>query len=150
MIPPLGWGWQMIWQKVGPVYAGKPGYCKYAICLWLEKGQSKTRIKIWDIYIKGKGNHLPISDNGHKWRKSADNIAFWLDAFSSSEAIVVDFFAGGGTIPAVCKMLGRRWLAFEIEPQVAESARQRVRETQPPLLVPESAAVQAVMWTPPG
>lgn len=48
-------------------------------------------------------------------------------------AIILDPFCGGGTVPAVCKMLGRRYLAFEIDPDTAELARRRVRETQPPL-----------------
>ena len=51
--------------------------------------------------------------------------------------IVFDPFTGGGTVPAVCKMLGRRYLAFEIDPEVAQRARDRVRDTQPPLFVPE-------------
>ena len=34
-------------------------------------------------------------------------------------------------------MLGRNYLAFEIDPDTAELARERVRITQPPLFVPE-------------
>jgi len=34
-------------------------------------------------------------------------------------------------------MLGRRYLAFEIDPDSAELARERVRNTQPPLFVPQ-------------
>jgi hypothetical protein len=34
-------------------------------------------------------------------------------------------------------MLDRRYLAFEIDPETADIARQRVRETQPPLFTPE-------------
>lgn len=133
MVPPLGYAWQMIWQKVGPVYPGKPGMCKYAICLWLEKGQSRTVRKIWDFYQSGRGNKLPVADNGHRWRKSADNLAFWLSAFTDEHALVVDFFCGGGSLPAVCKMLRRDYLCFEISPEVSEEARERVRLTQPPL-----------------
>jgi len=33
--------------------------------------------------------------------------------------------------------LGMHYLAFEIEPDVAERARERVRNTQPPLFVME-------------
>lgn len=46
---------------------------------------------------------------------------------------VLDPFVGSGTTVMAAKMLGRRYLAFEIDPDVAETARQRVRETQPPL-----------------
>jgi len=52
---------------------------------------------------------------------------------------VLDPMVGGGTVPAVCKMLNRRYLAFEIDPDTAELARQRVAQTQPPLplVIPE-------------
>ena len=133
MEPLLDYAWLMIWQKVGPVYPGKPGMCKYAACLWMQKGHSKTYNKIWDVYVGGRGNKLPIYDTDHKWRKSADNIAFWLDAFSFPGAIVFDPFTGSGTVPAVCKMLNRRYLAFEIIPQTAIDARQRIANTPPPL-----------------
>jgi len=50
---------------------------------------------------------------------------------------VLDPFVGGGTIPAACKILGRNYIAFEIDPETAELARERVRNTQPPLFVME-------------
>lgn len=134
---PMSYAWTLIWQKVGPVYPGKAGMCKYAMCLWMEKGQSKTYRKIWDFYQSGAGNFLPIAENGHRWRKSADVLAFWLEAFTQQSAIILDPFTGGGTVPAVCKMLGRHYLAFEIDPDTAELARERVRNTQPPLFVLE-------------
>lgn len=137
MEPPLDYAWQMVWQKVGPVYPGKPGMCKYASCLWFEKGHSKTINKIWDFHQTTKGNDLPIAENGHGWRKSADNIGLWLDAFTQPDDVVLDPFTGGGTVPAVCKMLGRNYVAFEIEPETAEKARERVLNTQPPLFVLE-------------
>jgi DNA modification methylase len=46
---------------------------------------------------------------------------------------VLDFFAGSGAVQMGCKMLRRNYLAFEIDPDTAETARQRVAITQPPL-----------------
>ena len=43
--------------------------------------------------------------------------------------LVVDPFAGGGTIPAACKVLGRRWLATEKDRNTALVARKRLAET---------------------
>ena len=42
-------------------------------------------------------------------------------------------------------MLGRRYLAFEIDPDTAEMARERVRMTQPPLFVPEPQQLELEM-----
>jgi len=83
--------------------------------------------------------------SGHRWTKNMRPIAAYLKAFACSNALVLDPFTGGGTVPAVCKMLGRRYLAFEIDPEVAQTARDRVRDTQPPLFVPEPE--QAALWT---
>jgi len=51
--------------------------------------------------------------------------------------IIYDPMIGSGTTAVAAKILGRRWLAFEIDPDVAERARERVRNTQPPLFVLE-------------
>ena len=40
-------------------------------------------------------------------------------------------------IPLVCKLVGPMYLAFEIEPARSQIARDRVRNTQPPLFVLE-------------
>lgn len=73
----------------------------------------------------------------HAWGQSDYEAIKYIDKLTSEEDIVLDPFAGGGTIPAACKVLGRRYLAFEIGPDVAEDARERVRKMQPPLFVSE-------------
>ena len=69
----------------------------------------------------------------HQWSKNPSAVIKWLSAIPGE--ILLDPFTGGGTVPAVCKMLGRNYLAFEIDPATAELARERVRNTQPPLFV---------------
>lgn len=46
---------------------------------------------------------------------------------------VLDPFAGSGSVLVAAKMLGRRYLGFELVPQVAEAARRRLTETSYPL-----------------
>jgi len=72
----------------------------------------------------------------HTWGQQ-ERWAFSFLQRMPSDWVIVDPMVGGGTVPAVCKMLGRRWLAFEIDPDTAERARERVRNTQPPLFVME-------------
>jgi len=74
-------------------------------------------------------------NSNHVWSKPLDWIAYYQSALSIMGNIVFDPFTGGGTVPAVCKMLRRNYLAFEIDPATADMARQRVAETQPPLLI---------------
>jgi len=105
--------------------------CKKTDCLWFEKGTSRTQHHIWDVQF---GGAIPTgSRNMHMWCKHEPAIFQWVAAFSEGGSTVVDPFIGGGTVPKVCKMLGRNYVAFEILPDVAELARQRVANTQPPL-----------------
>ena len=53
-----------------------------------------------------------------------------MNNFCLSGGIVFDPFSGGGTVPAVCKMLDRNYIAFEIDPATAARARVRVEATQ--------------------
>jgi len=49
--------------------------------------------------------------------------------------IIWEPFAGSGTTCMAAKALGRQYLAFEIDEAMCELARERVRNTQPPLFV---------------
>jgi len=136
MEPPLEWAWLMSWRRYGPCYPGRSGICVSTICLWLEKGHSRTYRKIADC--KDAPQDVNNRNNKHRWSKPEPILYSWLEAFTKPGQVVLDLFCGGGSIPAVCKILEyRRWLAFEIDPDTAEAARQRVRQTQPPLFVPE-------------
>lgn len=73
----------------------------------------------------------------HKWGQGAPFFAYYIGRWSLPCDVVLDPFVGGGTVPAVCKMLGRHWIGFEIDADTAERARERVADTQLPLFTPE-------------
>lgn len=50
-------------------------------------------------------------------------------ASSNKGEMVFDPFVGSGTVPAVCKKLGRRFIACDINPHYAEIASKRVVQT---------------------
>lgn len=102
------------------------GFAKWTMLLWVG-GQPKRHFCDAQISTFEKNN------NSHQWTKNRKPVMAYLKAFSLAGEIIFDPFTGGGTVPAVCKMLGRRYLAFEIDSDTAELARQRVRQTQPPL-----------------
>ena len=68
-----------------------------------------------------------------RWQQSPTAAIWFIRQLTKPGDVVVDPFTGFGTFPSACKMLGRRWLAFEINPDTAEQARQRVAETMSPL-----------------
>lgn len=112
---------------------------------WPKKLRIRWKPIIW--YVKGEriasafvetGLSGAISDKRfHRWGQTAYPALYWIEQLTDTNAIIWEPFTGGGTVPAVCKMLGRNYLAFEIDPDTAELARERVRNTQPPLFVPK-------------
>ena len=72
---------------------------------------------------------------GHPSQKPAALIREIIEEYTRVGDIIFDPFVGSGTTAAVCKALGRNYLAFEINPETAALARKRVEMTQPPLFV---------------
>jgi len=126
----LSYRWQLIlsmpYRNGGHIPGG---FSQYITCLWFEKGKSNPSRQIPDMRL------WRPAEGPFEWAKNPDFIAYYLEQFSKSGDIIWDGFCGLGTVPAVCKMLGRNYLAFEIEPQTAALARQRVLDTQAPLFV---------------
>jgi len=118
-------------------------FTKTTPLLWFSKQLVYPNHWIMDTISQATGNSRFDLPKIHGWQKMPEFIAYFLNALCPSAGSVWDAFCGGGTVPAVCKMLGRHYLAFEIEPDVAEKARGRVRNTQVPLFVmePEQAAL---------
>lgn len=73
-------------------------------------------------YVQGSGKDKRF----HKWGQSVQEAAYWIEALVPENGLVVDPFCGGGTIPLACKLLGRQWLATEIDRNMAMKARQRL------------------------
>jgi DNA modification methylase len=101
----------------------------YEVAAWASKG--KQRLGRYVNNFQFVSNGYIRTDSYHDWEKVTAGLYHWIDRLSG--AVILDPFTGGGTVPAVCKMLQRRYLAFEIDPDTAELARERVRNTQPPL-----------------
>ena len=101
--------------------------CKWKPYVWYSKGPRMGRW-VFD-YVKGGGR----SKSRHAWEDAPEMFVGLIDRFTELGGAVLDPFTGSATVPAVCKMLGRKYLAFEIEADVCRDARQRVRDTQPPL-----------------
>lgn len=107
--------------------------------LWFSKGARNGGF-VFDRFHSKRPNK-----NHHVWGDSHYFMSTYIQALTGAGAIILDPFTGGGTVPAVCKQLSRRYLAFEIDPATAALARERVRNTQPPLFVPEADQLPLIM-----
>lgn len=97
-------------------------------CLYFAKGHFKASPYIPDTFI----SQLP-PQNGFAWQKNLGVIERWMESLSKPDDVVFDPFTGTGSVPIVCQRLGRRYIAFEVNPERAEDARQRVAMAPPRL-----------------
>lgn len=104
--------------------------------LVFRKGKAMPYHALMDIY-KGAG----ADKSFHKWGQDAYSVQYFLDCLSRPGDVIWDPFCGGGTVPQVCKTLGRDFIAFEIDVATANIARKRLEIVQPRLLPVE--AIQA-------
>jgi DNA modification methylase len=137
----LHYKWQMIGYITNEVKHrhAPPGKCLYTSLLWFEKGNSKRCQFMLDV----RAIAAHTSSSNHHWSKPPLIPWYYLNGMSNTYDLVLDPFTGSGTIPAVCKALNRNYVAFEINPETAELARQQVTQTQPPLPIeiPEQIAL---------
>lgn len=119
-------------QPNGPSRRGLyRSFSKWYACLFFDVSNAFKSPNHWPDMVASYSSSNFI--DGHKWRKNPASFISWLKGFTIEDQIIFDPFTGGGTVPAVCKMLRRQYLAFEIDPVTADFARQRVANTQPPL-----------------
>ncbi len=76
----------------------------------------------------------------HTWGQDESSARYYIDCFSKRGNVVFDPFCGGGTTPAICKMLDRQFISFEIDQDAAHIARERLSITQMMMrdLIPQS------------
>ena len=118
-------------------------YIHWKPVLWLTKGKRELRRFVDD------GVTTSVRDKRfHAWGQNEQWAFYWLDQIGWSGSVTWDPFCGGGTVPAVCKQLGRQWVAFEIDPETATLARERVRLTPEPLLVLDAEPQQLTLEVP--
>ena len=67
----------------------------------------------------------------HTWGQDESSARYYIDCFSAMGDVVLDPFCGGGTTPAMCKVLGRNFLSFDNDPQAVQVARCRLKDAQP-------------------
>ena len=109
------------------------------------------------VFTKGnpvmpRGNILDVWVGGgqdkryHTWGQDESTARYYIQWLARDpQSVIWDPFVGGGTTAAVCKQIGRNYIAFEIDPLTAEIARKRLDMVQP-LLFASDTVQDASMW----
>lgn len=126
-------------------------FCWTTPCLWMQRDGSASRPRRWipdnyadTILLDGEAVELRaalgdtfVSTGGpsgsYIWNKNLGVLKAWIDAFSAPGATIYDPFTGSGSVPVVCKLLGRHFYASEIQPGVADEACIRLAATPLPM-----------------
>jgi hypothetical protein len=96
--------------------------------LWFSKGPRKTGWVMNRVAVGGKAA-AGASKEIHPWGDSEEFAFGLLGKLCDPREVVWDPFTGSGTVPVVAAKLGLPFVAFEISPETAEEARQRVAGT---------------------
>jgi site-specific DNA-methyltransferase (adenine-specific) len=119
----------MIWHKPDamPQYTGdRPGMGYETMVLCHPPGRKR-----WNgggrvgVYVHNK-NELGSQKAAHQTQKPLSLMLELVADFTDPGDLVLDPYCGSGTTGVACLRLGRRFLGFEINPQYAELARERL------------------------
>lgn len=105
--------WQIIAEHYSAFTKSPIGCRRYQSILVFKKGNPRVSLRGPDIMLSFELPGL-VSKVGNPLFKSTGLIAQLLSRFGSKDGIVLDPFAGLGTIPLICEVFGYRWIAFEI------------------------------------
>lgn len=96
---------------------------KWKPLLWFVKGDRRDKQTFVDDLVES-----PQPQKGfHDWQQSMAPAEYYIDKLTEPNDLVVDPFCGGGTTPAVCAKLLRRWRSFEINEDSASISRERIK-----------------------
>jgi len=99
----------------------------YQAIVVFSKGRPKTYLKKPDVILS---TDLPILEESPKdlQYKSTYTVLILISMFTKEGDLVLDPFAGYGSIPLVCELFGRRWIGIEIDPVKYEIAKKFISE----------------------
>jgi len=109
------------------------------VIFWQTPGQylKDEKGRDWHVGNTANTNNRGANEAGfHACPRPLDTIVYIIENFCPEGGVVADFFMGSGTTAVAAKATGRRWIGFELMPQTAGQARQRVRDMYP-LFTPE-------------
>ena len=143
---------RIIWRYWGGHAFTKKFTNKHETILWFVKPGAEPIFSVDEVRERSKEydkrNNLWGRNPGNVWEvdrvaygatEQTSHIAVFpeevteriIRACSEPGSLVLDPFAGSGTVPKVARGLGRRWIGIEISPIYAEEAAMRVGFQQP-------------------
>jgi DNA modification methylase len=124
------WDFTAIDRGQSPIHWGRRviGKTKSVLCYRLKGSTALPRTNVLGAWVGGGEDK-----RYHTWQQDESTARYYMDCFSKENDLILDPFAGGGTIPYAAKQLKRKFIAFEIDPDCVAAATERLRCVQMPL-----------------
>jgi hypothetical protein len=105
------------WWTIACVHAGRSTVMReyglnagWKAVLWFVKGtRHDNSLMVKDVMSGGE------EKSHHDWQQSQSEAEYWIGKLTKADDFVCDPFMGGGTTAAASKVLGRKWIGFEID-----------------------------------
>ena len=120
----------LTWHKINPV----PAFCNHYLndteyCLFFRKsaplyGNYNTMSKYWITHK----NTQDKDRYGHPTIKPLEIIKKLIFNSTQAGGVVLDPYLGSGTVAVACKILGRQYIGYEIDPKYYQIAKNRLAE----------------------
>jgi len=111
------------------------------VVFWQKPGQypKKASGRDWHVGNTSNTSNRGLNEAGfHSCPRPLDTIVYMVDNFCPPGGVVLDWFMGSGTTAVAAKITGRKFIGFEIDPQIAKLAQKRVDRAPLPLLAASS------------
>lgn len=126
---PFTYFWQIIFYSPLAEVKSPIGITKYMSCLVFKKGNPKIVQPNKDIFEHIPGTKMVEPDEGfidHPTPKPKHLIIKILRMFSKKGDLILDPFIGSGSTAVACKLIGRNFIGFEINPRYINIAKRRL------------------------
>jgi DNA modification methylase len=127
---PFSYFWQIIFYSPKAEVKSPIGITKYMSILVFKKGNPKLIQPDKDLFEHIPGTKMIEPDEGfinHPSPKPKHLIIKLLKMFTNKSNLILDPFAGSGSIPVACKLVERNFIGFEIDAKYVKIAEYRLK-----------------------
>jgi ParB-like chromosome segregation protein Spo0J len=119
------WAIAVVHTSGNRILTGKQVHVGWKPLLWFTKGTRRTKMVVGDRVIGEQGNKTL----DHQWAQGEKEARYYINHLSRKNALIVDPYCGGGTTGVAALALGRRFVGFEIDADIARKAEARILRT---------------------
>ncbi len=129
---PFKYFWQFILYCPASSVRSPIGFTKYMSCFVFTKGNPQPIHFSKDTFTDASGKFIEPDEGyiDHPTPKPKKFIKQILHIFTTEQSLILDPFAGSGSIPLTCFLLNRKFIAFEIEQKYCHLSYSRIKNFQ--------------------